>query len=94
MKFLKCLTAVAFVLLLSTCSGEHPQSSIDPRTDFAESIHSLYVMIFWMTLAILMLVWAVMAYVLVRFRAHSDTPLPRHIRGHMGMKIAWTILPA
>jgi heme/copper-type cytochrome/quinol oxidase subunit 2 len=51
-------------------------------------------MIFWMTLAILMLVWAVMAYVLVRFRAHSDTPLPRHIRGHMGMKIAWTILPA
>lgn len=93
MKFLKCLTAVALVLLLSTCSGEHPRSSIDPRTDFAESIHSLYVMIFWITLAILMLVWAVMAYVLVRFRARPDTPLPRQIRGHMGMEIAWTILP-
>jgi cytochrome c oxidase subunit 2 len=93
MKFLKCLTAVALVLLLSTCSGEHPPSSIDPRTDFAESIHSLYVMIFWITLAILVLVWAVMAYVLVRFRARPDTPLPRQINGYMGMEIAWTILP-
>ena len=78
---------------MSTCSGEHPQSSIDPRTDFAESIHSLYMMIFWIALAILMLVWVVMAYVLVRFRACPDTP-PRQIRGHMGMEIVWTILPA
>ena len=94
MKFLRSLSAVVLVLLLSTCSGEYPQSSIDPRTDFAESIHSLYVMIFWITLAILVLVWAVMAYVLVRFRARPYAPQPRQIRGHMGMELAWTILPA
>ena len=94
MKFVRNLSAVALVFLLSTCSGEHPQSSIDPRTDFAESIHSLYVMIFWITLVILVLVWSVMAYILVRFRARPDTPHPRQIRGHMGMELAWTILPA
>ena len=59
MKFPRSLSAVALVFLLSACSGEHPQSSIDPRTDFAESIHSLYLMIFWITLAILVFVWAV-----------------------------------
>ena len=51
-------------------------------------------MIFWIALAILVLVWAVMAYILVRFRVRPDTPHPRQIRGHMGMEIAWTILPA
>lgn len=45
------------VLLLSTCSGEHPQSSIDPKTDFAESIHSLYVMIFWVAITAIWFRW-------------------------------------
>lgn len=84
MKFLRSLSAAALVFLLSTCSGEHPQSSIDPRTDFAESIHSLYVMIFWITLAILVCVWAVMAFVLVRFRARPDTPQPARSAGTWG----------
>ena len=96
MKLLRSLGPVALALLLSmlACSGEHPQSSIDPKTDFAESIHSLYVMIFWITLAILALVWIPMAYILVRFRARPDSPLPRQRHGHLGMEVAWTILPA
>ena len=94
MKLLKGMSAVVLVLLLATCSGEYPQSSIDPRTDFAESIHSLYQMIFWITLGILALVWGVLAYVLVRFRARPEAPLPRQIRGHMGLELVWTILPA
>ncbi len=88
------LSALALVILLSTCSGEYPQSSVDPKTDFAESIHSLYLMIFWITLGILALVWSALAYILVRFRARPDTPHPRQIRGHMGMELAWTIIPA
>ena len=88
------LSALALVILLSTCSGEYPQSSVDPKTDFAESIHSLYLMIFWITVGILALVWSALAYILVRFRARPDTPHPRQIRGHMGMELAWTIIPA
>ena len=93
-KFLGGLGLAALATLLWACSGEYPQSSIDPRTDFAQSIHSLYVMIFWITLAILILVWGLMAYVIVKFRARPGTPHPRQIHGHLGIEILWTLVPA
>lgn len=94
MKFLKGAFAASLALLLWACSGDYPQSSIDPRTDFAESIHSLYVLIFWITLVILVLVWSLMAYVVVRFRERPGTPRPRQIHGHLGIEILWTLVPA
>jgi cytochrome c oxidase subunit 2 len=82
------------VALLAACAGEYPQSSIDPKTDFARTIHDLYGMITWITLAILVVVWGLMAYVLVRFRERPDSPRPKQIHGHLGLEIAWTIVPA
>ncbi len=81
-------------LLLVACGGEYPQSSIDPKSDFAHSIHTLYVAIFWITLVILVLVWGVMAYILAKFRDRPGSPRPRQIHGHLGMEVLWTILPA
>ncbi len=88
------LAGAALLLASVSGCGEHPQSSILPKSDFAESIHSLYVLVFWITLVILILVWGAMAYILVRFRARPDAPRPRQIRGHLGMELAWTALPA
>ena len=94
MKFPRGLACLALPLLLTACAGEYPQSSIDPKSDFEEATHSLYVLIFWITLVILVLVWGMMAYVLVKYRARPGAPLPRQIRGHLGMELAWTIVPA
>jgi cytochrome c oxidase subunit 2 len=94
MSFQKCLAAAALVLFAAACGGEYPQSSIDPKSDFAQSIHSLYVLVFWITLVILVLVWGIMGYILVRFRERPDSPKPRQIRGHLGMELAWTMIPA
>lgn len=87
------LPALALLIAAAAC-GDYPQSSIDPKTDFAESIHSLYVLVFWITLAILVIVWGILAYILVRYRARPDSPKPRQIRGHLGMELAWTVIPA
>ena len=81
-------------LLAAACQGEYPQTTLDPKTDFAETIHSLYVSVFWWTMLILALVWSVLAYVVVKFRENPDRPHPRQIDGHLGMEIAWTIAPA
>ncbi len=94
MKFLRGLGPAALAVFLWACSGEYPQSSIDPRSDFAESIHSLYVLIFRITLVILILIWGIMAYVMVKYRARPGTPHPRQIHGHLGIEILWTLLPA
>ncbi len=82
------------LMLLGACQGDYPQSSIDPRTDFAETIHSLYVQVTLWTLAILVVVWGALAYVLIRFREDEKRPAPEQTHGHLGMEIAWTIVPA
>ncbi len=82
------------LVLVAACQGEYPQNSLDPKTDFAETIHSLYVNVFWWTMVILAVVWSVLAYIVIRFRENPDRPAPRQIHGHLGMEIAWTIGPA
>jgi len=90
-RYALALIAVAF---LAACQGEYPQNSLDPKTDFAETIHSLYVSVFWWSMVILALVWAVLAYIVIRFRERPDRPEPKQVHGHLGMEIAWTIGPA
>ncbi len=80
--------------LLAGCAGEYPQSTIDPRTDFAEIIHSLYVQVFWWTMLILAVVWVALTWVIVRFRARPGDGTPKQIRGHLGLEIGWTVGPA
>ncbi len=88
------LLAVVLLGALSACQGDYPQSSIDPHTDFADTIHSLYVQVFWWTMVILVVVWAVLAYVVIRFRENESRPAPRQTHGHLGLEIAWTVAPA
>jgi len=86
--------ALLALVLLAACQGEYPQNSLDPKTDFAETIHGLYVSIFWWTMVILVVVWSVLAYIVIRFRENPNRPPPKQIHGHLGMEIAWTIGPA
>ncbi len=88
------LAALAGVVLLAACAGEYPQSSIAPATDFAQRIQDLYFQIFLWTMGILAVVWIVLAYILVRFRERPDSPVPEQVHGHLGLEIAWTIVPA
>jgi len=81
-------------LLVTACGVEYPQSTISPRTDFADIIHSLYTNIFWWTVLIGVLVWALMGYILVRFREKPDQERPVQSHGNLGLEIGWTIGPA
>ncbi len=79
---------------LSACGEEYLQSTIDPVTDYGEVSQNLYVQVFWWTMIILVVVWALLAYILIRFRERPGQAKPKPIHGHMGLEIAWTIVPA
>ena len=80
--------------MLSACDEEYLQSTINPVTDYGEVTQGLYVQVFWWTMVILVVVWALMAYILIRFRERPGQEKPKQIHGHMGLEIAWTIAPA
>ncbi|TVP76839.1 MAG: cytochrome c oxidase subunit II [Gemmatimonadales bacterium] len=81
-------------LVLSGCGVEYPQSSISPHSDFAHIIHGLYTTIFWWTMLILAVVWVLLTWVIIKYRAKPDDPKPKQIRGHLGLEIGWTVGPA
>jgi len=85
----------AAVLLLAGCAGDqYLQSTVDPKSDFAEGIHRLYIDVFWWTMGILVVVWGALAYTLFRFKERPGDPRPEQNHGNMTLEIAWTVAPA
>jgi cytochrome c oxidase subunit 2 len=69
-------------------------STVEPGSDFARAILHVYAIITWATAIIGLIVFVVLAYILVRFRARPDAPLPAQLRGHTLLELGWTIGPA
>jgi cytochrome c oxidase subunit 2 len=69
-------------------------STLVARSDVARDILGVYAIITWASVVISVLVFAVLGYVLFRFRARPDAPLPRQTYGHALLEIAWTLGPA
>jgi len=85
----------ALALALGGCAWDGPMSTVVGRSDFARAILSVYSIITWTTAIIGVLVFVILAIALIRFRERpGDTALPRQVRGHTLLEIAWTIGPA
>ncbi|MGH7392371.1 MAG: cytochrome c oxidase subunit II [Candidatus Rokuibacteriota bacterium] len=88
------LAAVAGALALGGCAWDTPQSTLIARSDYARTILDLYGIVTWATILIALVVFVGLAWVLARYRHRPEAPLPRQIRGHTLLEIAWTIAPA
>jgi cytochrome c oxidase subunit II len=82
------------VLGLGGCAWDSPRSTLAPRSDLARSIFHLYTIITWAEIGILLIVFAALGWVLARYRERPGAALPRQIRGHSALEIAWTVAPA
>jgi cytochrome c oxidase subunit 2 len=71
-----------------------PMSTLGGRSDFARAISDVYAIVTWVSIAILVVVVTALVYVLIRYRDRGDPALPRQVRGHSLLEIAWTIAPA
>lgn len=87
--------AFAIVLpALGGCAWNEPQSTLVPRSDVAREILSVYAIIVLAAVGIAAVVFATLAWVLVRFRERPGATLPAQTRGHTLLEIGWTIAPA
>ena len=82
------------VLLLAACDPNSPQSTFGPEGPIASRQLSLFWLIFWMAVAVFIVVEGVLLYAIIRYRQRpGQQGLPPQSHGHRRMEIAWTIAP-
>jgi cytochrome c oxidase subunit II len=87
--------ALAVAALTAGWAFDGPMSTLVPGSDLNRSILSLYSIITWACVVIAIVVSVALGIILVRFREKPGAAgLPRQIRGHTALELAWTIMPA
>ena len=81
--------------MAASCSSDLPQSSLNPRSAEAEQIDQLWSLIFWMSVAVFVVVEAALVYAMIRFRKRPDDEAePKQVHGNTRLEIVWSIIPA
>jgi cytochrome c oxidase subunit II len=65
-----------------------------PVSEWGQIQMDIWALVTWLTVPIMLLVFAALAYILIRFRARPDGPEPKHVYGNTKLEILWTAIPA
>lgn len=83
-------------IALAACGGveEYPQTMYAPRSDFAENVLALQNLTLYLGTAVGIVTFAILAYILVRFRHRPGAPEPKQVHGNTTLELTWTLIPA
>jgi len=81
--------------LESIVDGDYPQNSLNPAGPQARQIDDLFWMVFWIAVAVFVLVMLAMLVAIVRYRHREGRDRPvKQVHGNTRLEIVWTIIPA
>ena len=80
--------------LISACTPSHPQSTFDAAGPVAADQRFLFLFIFWVAIAVFVVVEGALIYTVIRFRRRRGQGLPEQVHGNRPLEISWTIAPA
>ncbi len=83
----------SLTLLLGGCGLSSPMTTVAPKSDFGRQIHELFMNISGWTLFIFIVVEVLLVAVVVAFRERPGRADPEPVHGHLGLEIAWTLVP-
>jgi len=88
--------AGALLLVAGGCGGveRYPQTSLVPKSDFAEAIDRLWNLTLYLGVGVAIITFVILGYILIRFRYRPDAPQPKQVHGNTTLEIAWTLIPA
>ena len=81
---------IGALLAVSACSA--PQTTIEPRSDLAANIHSIYVIVFWLGLAVFVAILALTLVIGFRYREREGRA-PSRVHGNTRLEVLWTLVP-
>jgi cytochrome c oxidase subunit 2 len=81
-------------LLLSGCSAMEVANPLNPKGSVAEDQLWLIMLAFGIMIFVLIVVFALFFYVLIRFRKRKgQTGIPKQVEGNHKLEIIWTVIP-
>lgn len=88
------LLGAAAALVLAGCHGPFPQSTLNPRGDFAQMVDSVFMTTVYLATGVFILVEGALLWAIFKFRGKPDDADPKQIHGSTVVEILWTIIPA
>ncbi len=80
-------------LALAGCGLDSPMTTVVPESDLGRHIHDLFMNISGWALLIFVVVEALLIFVVIAFRDRAGREEPKPVHGHLGLEIAWTLVP-
>jgi len=93
-RFLAIGLAISFLVILAACTPDDPQSTFGTAGPVAERQKDLFIIIFWVAVAVFVVVEGILVYAAIRFRRREGQGIPKQTHGHKWLEIGWTIAPA
>lgn len=89
---------IGAVLVLGACSfigsEDQPLTTFEPAGPFAEQIDNLFWPVFWIAVAVFILVQGAILVAVFMFRDRDGSKEAKQLHGSPKLEIAWTIVPA
>jgi len=82
----------ALVVVAAGCAGGQPDI-FRPGGSAGEEIKTLSIQIFAILAVVLVVVWALLAFVIIKYRRRPEAEVSQ-TRGNLGIEIVWTLIPA
>ena len=94
-RLLWVLGLLALGLLLVSCAPNASQDSLKPEGPYAQTIMDLFVPVFWVAVAVFVIVEGGIVLILIKYRHRKNRDqMPAQTHGNTRLEIGWTILPA
>ena len=84
---------LALLMLSSSCSSTDPQNTLAPQGHIANVIQGLFYPVFWVAVAVFVLVEGLLLFAMVRFRERPGAEMPVQLHGNTRLEIGWTVAP-
>lgn len=73
---------VPFFAFLASCSGSGPQTALEPKGPIARDIDGLWDLVYWLAVAVFVLVFAMLVWAMWRYRERAgDETEPKQLHG-------------
>ena len=82
------------VLVAAGCAENYPQTTLDPRGEFARMVDDVFMTTVRWAILVFVLVEGALVVAIIKFRGKPDDPEPKQIHGSSVLEVVWTVIPA